>query len=235
MALASIHSGSLSQFSKFEDSGAAQGTSGKTIGAATEAMMDAAAQANAMPMSIDELVAYLEVRLGRINQSIRERMDDANTNNNLTKKASQLQSTLGKIGPDATPEQLTAAANEIDQMLEASAGSTDISDTQRQQLAGLSQSMKDQAAAPPVKNDGSLQAQAEALAAHAKASAISENAKGMKETLGSIVSSSSHTDQANLANIQSLVSQMGQATNLVSNMIAAFNEGMKSIISNTRS
>jgi hypothetical protein len=180
-------------------------------------------------LSIDELVAYLEMRLDNINDKIRGFMTAADKNNALTRGAGQLQSSLGSIGPNSTPSDLNSAANEIDKLLAAGAGSADLSDAQRQQLSSLSQQLKDRANALSQPSISIF------LDGPGAGTALAASCSGMNTTLTTIVSESSHTDQANLANIQNLVSQMGQATNLVSNMVAAFNEGFKSIISNTRS
>jgi len=185
-----------------------------------------------MPLTIDELIIYLESRLNKINDTIRDQMTKASSNNELTRQAGQLQTTLTKIGKEASPKDLDAAAVEIDQMLKSAAGSSDVSDVQRQQLMDLSQSLKARAA--ELRDPGPHGA-VEGISSMVREANMVSAVTAAKEMMSTVVTQTSHTDQANLARIQSLVSQMGQATNLVSNMIAAFNEGMKSIISNTRS
>jgi hypothetical protein len=159
-------------------------------------------------MSCDELIAYLEQRLSALNGRIRDKMSLSNRNADAIAKMNQVTRELSGLGNG------TSSAQDVKDALGALLEAHGKDGTLAPDQAKLLQSSLDALEAGDPLSPGQLQQLAAAN-------------NDQVDALGRL-------DSLNLADLQMLVSQVSQATGLVSSMLASFNDSARSVISNMR-
>lgn len=159
-------------------------------------------------MSCEALLAYLEQRLGQLGGRVRDKMNLGNRNADAAADMNRLSQQLAGLKNGTVP-----AAEVVSSMQELLAShAADGTMTCSQQDAMSAACAQLQAGTP--------------LSAAQIDSMIASNAN-QADALGRL-------DSLNLIELQSLVSQMSQATSMVSSMMASINEAARGVIANMR-
>jgi hypothetical protein len=178
---------------------------------AVDLMQSAPIGADGMPMelmSCDALLAYLEQRLGQLSGRIKDKMNLSNKNADAIADMNRLSQELGGLQNGTT-----SADKVLGSMQELIASHGADGTLTASQVSDLN------AACAQLQNGGSLgPAQLDSLVA------LNNN---QADALGKL-------DSLNLIDLQSLVSQMSQATSMVSSMMASINETARGVIANMR-
>jgi hypothetical protein len=159
-------------------------------------------------MSCDALLAYLEQRLGNLSGRIKDKMSISNRNADAIAGMNRLSQELtGLKNGTTSADQVLGSMQEL---LAAHGSDGTLTASQAKEL---------NAACGQLEGGGSLSA--------AQLDSLVAMNNNQADALGKL-------DSLNLIDLQSLVSQMSQATSMVSSMMASFNETAKGVISNMR-
>jgi hypothetical protein len=182
-------------------------------------------------MSCDALLAYLETRLGALSDRIREKMDISTNRGDAMAKMNRVSRELAalKAGTGDKP----TAIKEIKELIEAHGTDGTMTKGQVEELNEVVAQMEaaDVADVPEFGTYGwspsaamvNLFIKQTADVSDTKLDSVIDSNNKQVDALGK-------TDGMALTELSMLVSQMSQATGLVSNMMASFNESTKSII-----
>jgi len=176
-----------------------------------DAFQSAPLGADGMPMelmSCDALLAYLEQRLGNLSGRIKDKMNISNRNADAISDMNRLSQELAGLKNGTTSADQVMGS--MQDLLASHGADGTLTAAQVKDL---------NTACAQLQGGGTLSAaQLDSLAA------MNNN---QADALGKL-------DSLNLIDLQSLVSQMSQATSMVSGMMASINETARGVISNMR-
>jgi len=175
-------------------------------------------------LSADDLLVYLESRLSALSGRARDKMSAGQNNVDALNKSNKLTNELAVIKADATTDP-SKAIEAIDALLAAHENDGTLSGDLVAELKDLKVEMQS-------VHEGQQSGTYDTCSVLAPEATLCSHIDQVTAQLKSQVEAMNRLDSMNLTELQSLMSQMSQASGLVTNMMSSINESAKGVINN---
>jgi hypothetical protein len=177
-------------------------------------------------LSLDELLAYLETRMSALSGRARDKMAAGQNNVDALNKSNKLTNELAQIKANTSTDP-DKAIQAIDELLAAHGNDGTLP-------SDLVASLKDLRAELVSVHEHQQSGTVQVDATVTRETMLAAHIDAVSAQIKTQVDSMNRLDSMNLTELQSLMSQMSQASGLVSNMMASISESAKGVINNIR-